>query len=68
LKLAGPGAAAAAGFWPTGWWSIVDFKIGIVPLLAKAACPGFGVSGQADEVRKRLRRILRRGGIMGASI
>ena len=32
LKLAGPGAAAAAGFWPTGWWSIVDFKIGIVPL------------------------------------
>jgi hypothetical protein len=36
--------------------------------LAKAACPGFGVSGQADEVRKRLRRILRRGGIMGGSI
>ena len=32
LKLAGPGAAAAAGVWPTGWWSIVDFKIGIVPL------------------------------------
>ena len=30
LKLAGP--RAAAGFWPTGWWSIVDFKIGIVPL------------------------------------
>ena len=30
LKLAGPGTAA--GFWPTGWWSIVDFKIGIVPL------------------------------------
>jgi len=23
---------AAEGFWPKGWWSIVDFKIGIVPL------------------------------------
>jgi malate:Na+ symporter len=32
LKLAQPRPAAAAGFWPTGWWSIVDFKIGIVPL------------------------------------
>jgi CCS family citrate carrier protein len=31
LKLAVPDAPAA-GFWPTGWWSIVDFKIGIVPL------------------------------------
>src|ERR1700733_7498390 len=24
--------AAAAGWWPQGWWSIVDFKIGIIPL------------------------------------
>ncbi|MGO8918034.1 MAG: 2-hydroxycarboxylate transporter family protein [Stellaceae bacterium] len=32
MKLAGPGGTAADGFWPTGWWSIVDFKIGIVPL------------------------------------
>src|SRR5580700_10812753 len=23
---------AAESFWPKGWWSIVDFKIGIVPL------------------------------------
>ena len=23
---------ATEGFWPKGWWSIVDFKIGIVPL------------------------------------
>jgi CCS family citrate carrier protein len=22
---------AAEGFWPKGWWSIVDFKIGIIP-------------------------------------
>jgi CCS family citrate carrier protein len=27
---AAPGAAE--GFWPKGWWSLVDFKIGIVPL------------------------------------
>jgi malate:Na+ symporter len=32
LKLARPRSAVAAGFWPTRWWSIVDFKIGIVPL------------------------------------
>src|SRR3984893_4036572 len=24
--------AAAAGWWPQGWWSIVAFKIGIIPL------------------------------------
>jgi malate:Na+ symporter len=23
---------ATEGFWPKGWWSIVDFKIGIIPL------------------------------------
>jgi len=28
---AAPGAAEE-GFWPKGWWSLVDFKIGIVPL------------------------------------
>jgi malate:Na+ symporter len=31
-----PGAAAGgqalAGFWPTGWWRIVDLKIGVVPV------------------------------------
>lgn len=26
------GQSGAEGFWPKGWWSIVDFKIGIVPL------------------------------------
>ena len=25
------GQGAAEGFWPKGWWSIVDFKIGIIP-------------------------------------
>src|SRR5580704_2380880 len=24
--------SGAEGFWPKGWWSIVDFKIGIIPL------------------------------------
>ncbi len=23
---------ASEGFWPKGWWSIVDYKIGIIPL------------------------------------
>jgi hypothetical protein len=26
------------GFWPKGWWSIVDFKIGIVPLPVLSSC------------------------------
>jgi malate:Na+ symporter len=26
------GQSVAEGFWPKGWWSIVDFKIGIIPL------------------------------------
>ena len=24
--------SVAAGWWPKGWWSIVDYKIGIIPL------------------------------------
>ena len=32
MKLPTPSTSAAAHFWPNGWWSIVDFKIGIVPL------------------------------------
>src|SRR5262245_35452583 len=33
VKGVAPSAQGAAeGFWPKGWWSIVDFKIGIVPL------------------------------------
>jgi len=26
------GQSSAEGWWPKGWWSIVDYKIGIVPL------------------------------------
>jgi len=26
------GAALPRAFWPTGWWRLVDFKIGIIPL------------------------------------
>ena len=24
--------SSAEGFWPKGWWSLVDYKIGIIPL------------------------------------
>jgi CCS family citrate carrier protein len=41
--------SAAEGFWPKGWWSIVDFKIGIVPLpvflILLAVIAGFTVTG-----------------------
>src|SRR5450755_4004047 len=25
-------ASVAGGFWPAGWWKVVDFRIGIIPL------------------------------------
>jgi malate:Na+ symporter len=41
--------SAHEGFWPKGWWSIVDFKIGIVPLpvflVLLAVIAGFTVTG-----------------------
>ena len=40
---------ATEGFWPKGWWSIVDFKIGIIPLpifvVLLAVITGFAVTG-----------------------
>jgi malate:Na+ symporter len=40
---------AAASFWPKGWWSIVDFKIGIIPLpvflILLAVIGGFAATG-----------------------
>lgn len=41
---------ATEGFWPKGWWSIVDFKIGIVPLpvfvILLAVIAGFAATGK----------------------
>jgi malate:Na+ symporter len=43
------GQRTAEGFWPKGWWSIVDFKIGIVPLpvfvVLLAVIAGFAATG-----------------------
>jgi CCS family citrate carrier protein len=43
------GRIAAEGFWPKGWWAIVDFKIGIVPLpvflILLAVIAGFVATG-----------------------
>src|SRR5271166_4352932 len=43
------GQSGTEGFWPKGWWSIVDFKIGIVPLLVflvlLAVIAGFALTG-----------------------
>jgi malate:Na+ symporter len=39
----------AESFWPKGWWSIVDFKIGIIPLpvfvILLAVIAGFAATG-----------------------
>jgi malate:Na+ symporter len=41
---------AADGFWPKGWWSIVDYKIGIIPLpvffILLAVIAGFALTGK----------------------
>jgi malate:Na+ symporter len=43
------GQGVTEGFWPKGWWSIVDFKIGIVPLpifvVLLALIAGFAATG-----------------------
>jgi malate:Na+ symporter len=43
------GQVATEGFWPKGWWSIVDYKIGIVPLpifvVLLALIAGFAATG-----------------------
>jgi malate:Na+ symporter len=40
----------AEGFWPKGWWGIVDYKIGIVPLpifvILLAVIAGFTLTGE----------------------
>src|SRR5450432_4014303 len=40
----------ATGFWPQGWWSIVDYKIGIVPLpifvVLFGVIAGFALTGK----------------------
>jgi malate:Na+ symporter len=43
------GLSGPEGWWPKGWWSIVDFKIGIVPLpvflVLLAVIAGFAATG-----------------------
>ena len=42
--------AVSEGFWPKGWWAIVDYKIGIVPLpvfvILIAVIAGFALTGK----------------------
>src|SRR5882672_12522365 len=42
--------SAAEGFWPKGWWSIIDYKIGIVPLpvyiILLGVIAGFALTGK----------------------
>ncbi len=48
-SVAPPAQIAGEGFWPKGWWSIVDFKIGIIPLpvflILIAVIGGFAATG-----------------------
>ena len=48
-RAAQAGHEEAGGFWPKGWWSIVDFKIGIIPLpvfvVLLAVIVGFSATG-----------------------
>jgi malate:Na+ symporter len=48
-SVATAGLSGTEGWWPKGWWSIVDFKIGIVPLpvflILLAVIAGFAATG-----------------------
>jgi malate:Na+ symporter len=48
-SIAPVGQSGAESWWPKGWWSIVDFKIGIVPLpvflVLLAVIAGFAATG-----------------------
>jgi len=48
-SIATAGLSGTEGWWPKGWWSIVDFKIGIVPLpvflVLLAVIAGFAATG-----------------------
>ncbi|HZC56125.1 MAG TPA: 2-hydroxycarboxylate transporter family protein [Xanthobacteraceae bacterium] len=48
-SIAPPAPIATEGFWPKGWWSIVDFKIGIIPLpvflILLVVIAGFAATG-----------------------
>ena len=45
-----PAAKPSVGFWPHGWWKIVDYKIGIIPLpiffILLVLIAGFTVTGK----------------------
>ncbi len=47
--VAAPEVRAASAFWPQGWWRIMEFRIGIVPLpvylLLLALFAGFIATG-----------------------
>jgi len=44
-----PLATASTSFWPSGWWRVMEFRIGIIPLpvylLLVALIAGFGLTG-----------------------
>ena len=49
--------SGAEGFWPKGWWAVVDYKIGIVPLpvfvILIGVIGGFAATGTVPSSRKR---------------
>src|SRR5476651_743967 len=50
VKAAPAAPSVAEGFWPKGWWAIVDYKIGIVPLpvfiILFGVIGGFALTGK----------------------
>src|SRR5450432_677718 len=50
VKAAPAAPSVAEGFWPKGWWAIVDYRIGIVPLpvfvVLLAVISGFALTGK----------------------
>jgi CCS family citrate carrier protein len=64
--------SSSTGFWPAGWWRIVDMRIGIVPLpvycLLFALIAGFVVSGRLSGDISTVIAVLAIGGFSCAEV
>ncbi len=66
------GGAAPDAFWPRGWWKVVDYKVGIVPLpvfvLLLALITGFTLTGKVPSDILMATVLLAMGGFTCAEI
>src|SRR5271154_7416981 len=64
--------AVDEGFWPKGWWKLLDFRIGIIPLpiyvLLVVLIIGFAISGTVPSEVSMFIAVLAVGGVTCAGV